>query len=323
VDTPSYHHQRPVISIGEILIDFIVDDGETSLEAAHQFVARPGGAPANTAVALARLGVPSAFCGVVGKDPFGLRLKAGLAHEGVDASRLEATDRRATTLAFAWKDARGDGHFWLLRGADALLSREQIQRANIEKSAALVVGSVALAADPSRSAVVLAVHAAKQAGVPVFFDVNLRPTLWSDPTTAAEICYDVARKCVVVKLSLDDAKALMGLETKAEAAIDRFLTLGPRFVVLTDGERGCWFASKPEPSLRFVPAFAVEAVEPTGAGDAFGAALVARMLANDWKPPTVEDIRYAAAAGALATTRRGAWEGLPTGSELQCFLAAQ
>ena len=86
MDTPSSHHQRPVISIGEILIDFIVDDGETSLEAAHQFVARPGGAPANTAVALARLGVPSAFCGVVGKDPFGLRLKSGLAHEGVDAS---------------------------------------------------------------------------------------------------------------------------------------------------------------------------------------------------------------------------------------------
>ena len=190
-------------------------------------------------------------------------------------------------------------------------------------SAALVVGSVALAAEPSRSAVRFAVHAARLAGVPVFFDVNLRPTLWSDPTTAAEICYDVARECVVVKLSLDDAKALMGPETTAETAINRFLTLGPRFVVLTDGERGCWFASKQEPALRFVPAFAVDAVEPTGAGDAFGAALIARSLLNDWKPPSSEDIRYAAAAGALATTRRGAWEGLPTSSELHSYFAAR
>ncbi len=323
MDTPFSLHQRPVISIGEILIDFIVDDGETSLETAHEFVARPGGAPANTAVALARLGVLSAFCGVVGKDPFGRQLKAGLAHEGVDASRLKETDREATTLAFAWKNARGDGHFWLLRGADSLLSTEQIQKASIEKSAALIVGSVALAAEPSRSAIRSAVDSAKKAGVPVFFDVNVRPTLWSESATAAEICYNVARECTVVKLSLDDARALMGPETTAKAAIERFLRLGPRFVVLTDGERGCWFASNQEPASRFIPAFAVEAVEPTGAGDAFGAAIVARSLMNGWNTPTDEDIRYAAAAGALATTRRGAWEGLPTSSELQSFLAEQ
>lgn len=312
-----------MVSIGEILIDVIVDDGETSLETAREFVARSGGAPANTAVALARLGVSSAFCGVVGRDPFGSRLKANLTREGVDASRLEETDREATTLAFAWKDARGDGHFWLLRGADALLSPEQVQRANIEMSAALIVGSVALAAEPSRGAIRLAVHAAKQAGVPIFFDVNLRPTLWTEPAGAADVCYHVAQQCDVVKLSLDDARGLMGPETTADEAIKHFLALGPHFVVLTDGERGSWFASRQQPAQRFVPAFGVEAVEPTGAGDAFGAALIARCLANNWQPPTADDVRYAAAAGALATTKRGAWEGLPTSSELQSFLAAQ
>lgn len=311
------------MSIGEILIDFIVADGETSLATAREFVARSGGAPANAAVALARLGIPSAFCGVVGKDPFGDRLKTDLTREGVDASRLEETDQAATTLAFAWKDARGDGHFWLLRGADALLSPAQIQRANVENCAALVVGSVALAAEPSRQAIRKAVHAANLADVPVFFDVNLRPTLWAEPASAAEICYDIARISDVVKLSLDDARALMGPETTPELAIERFLAFSPRFVVLTDGDRGCWFASPQATEAIFVPAFDVDALEPTGAGDAFGAALIARSLANNWQPPTVDDIQYAAAAGALATTRRGAWEGLPTSGELQTFLASR
>jgi len=312
-----------VVSIGEILIDFIVDDGKISLIEAREFVSRSGGAPANTAVALARLGVPSAFCGVVGMDPFGSRLKADLAGEGVDASRLEETDRAATTLAFAWKDERGDGHFWLLRGADALLSPEQILRANVGSSAAIVVGSVALAAEPSAEAVRTAVHTANRAGVPVFFDLNVRPTLWTEPGAAAEMCYAIARKSTVVKLSLDDATALLGPSTTPEGAIAVFLSLGPGFVVLTDGERGSWFASQLESEPCFVPAYAVEAVEPTGAGDAFGAALIARSLENRLLPPTIEDIRYASAAGALATARRGAWEGLPTSSELQSFLDSQ
>ena len=111
----------PVLAIGEVLIDFIVDDAATSLESAQSFVARSGGAPANVAVALSRLGVASAFCGVAGMDPFGARLTTELAAEGVDTSRLRRAPGAATTLAFAWKDQRGDGHFWLLRGADVLL----------------------------------------------------------------------------------------------------------------------------------------------------------------------------------------------------------
>jgi sugar/nucleoside kinase (ribokinase family) len=128
---------------------------------------------------------------------------------------------------------------------------------------------------------------------------------------------------VAVKLSLDDAKSLMGSDVTTRLAIAEFLALGPRVVVLTDGERGCWFASQADPEPRFVPAFTVKSVEPTGAGDAFGAALIARNLARRWQPPTEEDVRYAAAAGALATTRRGAWEGLPRRGELDSFLARQ
>ena len=307
-----------ILAIGEILIDFIVADGATSLNTAETFVARSGGAPANACVALARLGLASAFCGVVGDDPFGSRLQAELAAEGVDTSRLRQSNKAATTLAFAWKDNGGDGHFWLLRGADARLSEEDADAAGVVSLSALVVGSVALSAQPSRSAVERAVDLARQAGVPVVFDVNLRPTLWSDLTSARPACEEVARRSTLVKLSLDDAAGLYGPNVSPDAAIEIILSLGVSAVVLTDGERGCWFSSG-SPAA-FVPAFRIEAVEPTGAGDAFTAAIIARSLASGWAPLSVEDVRYAAAAGALATTQPGAWDGLPSRAQLDAFV---
>ena len=340
--TPDSRLPTPVLSLGETLIDFIVADGAASLAEAASFVARPGGAPANVTVALARLGVPAAFGGVVGDDPFGQRLRATLAAEGVDVSRLRATAEAATTLAFAWKDARGDGHFWLLRGADTRLSVADVEAAGIASVAALVVGSVALAAEPSRTAITRAVELAAAAGVPVCFDVNLRPTLWPDLTAARRACAPILAHTTLVKLSLDDARGLFGVGDEPAAVVERLKTPGARWwgdagppgrpsvdrsraplVVLTDGDRGCWFASATDAPVRHVPAFRVEAVEPTGAGDAFTAALLSRLIDGDWAPPTEADVRYAAAAGALATTRHGAWEGLPTANQLDTFLAGQ
>src|ERR671910_2594921 len=199
-----------ILAIGEILVDFIVADGATSLEAAENFVARSGGAPANASVALARLGLASAFCGVVSDDQFGSRLQAELTGEGVDTSRLKQSDDAATTLAFAWKDLSGDGHFWLLRGADARLSEADANAAGVASLGALVVGSVALSAQPARSAIERAIDLARQAGVPVVFDVNLRPTLWSDLASARPACEGIARQSTLVKLSLDDAIGLYG-----------------------------------------------------------------------------------------------------------------
>lgn len=311
---------RPVLAMGEVLIDFIVADEATSLETAETFVARAGGAPANAAVALARLGLPSAFCGVAGNDPFGARLRTELAGQGVDVARLRSTGDAATTFAYAWKDGRGDGHFWLLRGADTLLNPDDVEAANVPALAALIVGSVALAEQPSRSAIEHAVSVARLAAVPVVFDVNLRPTLWRDLGEARAVSELIAAKSTVVKLSLDDAKGLYGAGINPEGATARMLALGPAAVVLTDGDRGCWFASQDAPGVAHVPAFAIDAIEPTGAGDAFTAALIARMLASGWSAPTDTDIRFAAAAGALATTKRGAWEGLPSRDQLTAFL---
>ncbi len=316
---------RPVLSLGETLMDLIVAGEATSLEDAESLSARPGGAPANVAVALARLGVPAAFGGVVGNDPFGRRLRSTLQTEGVDVSRLRATDEADTSLAFAWKDARGDGHFRLLRLADRLLSDADVQGAGIEGLAALVVGSVALAAEPSRQAIVSAAARAVATGVPVCFDVNLRPTLWPDLGVARSTCPPVLDRATLLKLSVDDARHLFGLEDDPGAIMAHLQTLPPPIVVLTDGSRGSWYATADgpagSPGVRHVPAFPIDAIEPTGAGDAFTAGLISRLLARDWAPPDAADIRYAAGAGALATTKPGALDGLPTAAELETFLA--
>lgn len=312
----------PVLSIGETLIDIIATDGAPSLIEARDFVALAGGAPANVAVALARLGVPSAFCGVVGADPLGDRLLSELGAEGVDVSRLRQSHAAPTTIAFAWKDARGDGRFWLMRGADLELSPDDAERAGISRLTALVLGSVSLAAPSSRAGVLHAVALANGSSVPVVFDVNLRPTVWRDLAEALSLCEFAASKSTVVKLSLDDAVGLFGGEIGPEDVCARVLSLGASTVVLTDGARGCWFANAVEGDVQFVPAFDVDAIEPTGAGDAFAAAVVARAVASGWAPLTREDVRFAAAAGALATTRRGAWDGLPTPEHLEAFLAS-
>lgn len=312
---------KRVLAIGETLIDLIVDDGAPGLETAARFIARDGGAPANVAVALARLGVESAFGGVVGDDPFGRRLGAMLENEGVDTSRLLATSEAPTSLAFVWKDERGDGHFQLLRLADRLLTAEDVAGFGIDQLAAIAVGSVALAAEPSRQAIGHAVELAAAAGVPVVLDVNLRPSLWSDIGAARDVCLPIIERTTLLKLSLDDARHVFGTDDDPVTAVKAARHHAPNLVVLTDGARGAWFVNQTG-AVEHVPAFDVEAIEPTGAGDAFTAALISRLLARNWSTPDESDVRYASAAGALATTKAGALDGLPAVDEINQFLGA-
>lgn len=315
----------PVLSFGELLIDLIATGNATSLLDVDTLAARPGGAPANVAVALARQGVPAALCAVVGQDPFGERLLAVLDSKHVDRTRVRQDPRVDTTLAFAWKDARGDGHFRLLRQADALLSVEQVEAARIPDLPAIVVGSVSMSMQPSRSAIESAVERAIAAGVPVCFDVNMRPTIWPDRETAQCACAHILPSTTLLKLSLDDARVLIDLDDPEEigAVFEALSGYGCRFIVLTDGARGSWFSNKRENGYSepvHLPAFAIEAVEPTGAGDAFMAATISRLLDSDWAPLTPDDMRYASAAGALTTTRPGAIDSLPSRDEIEAFL---
>lgn len=309
----------PIISFGECLIDLIADSG-SDLRTADRFAIREGGAPLNLAVGLARLGVPAAFCGVAGDDPFGHRLRALLETERVDASRMRLTADADTSLALAWRDQRGDGRFRLLRMADRLLSPADIERAGIPGASAVVVGSVALAESPSREAINRAISIASASGVPVVFDVNVRPTLWPGRAALFAACEPVLSLATVVKLSLDDARELWGCDT-AEDAIGEMRWYDPWLTVITDGDRGVHLHDPASDEIRAHAVFAVEAIDPTGAGDAFVAALLSRLIASGWNPPGGGDVAFAMAAGALATTRQGAIPALPDRETIRAFLA--
>ena len=309
----------PVVCIGEILIDLIAPPGE-SLATAQTFSIREGGAPMNAAVALARLDVPVSFCGVVGDDPFGQRLRTLLELEDVDCSALRATSEAPTSVAYAWRDERGDGQFQLVRLADRLLNVDDVAAAGIERAGAILVGSVALAASPSKEAIYDAVELAREHDIPVIFDVNVRPSLWGNQTSLVEACEPVLQSATLLKVSLDDARRLWGAETSLEA-VSHSVQYDPWLVVVTDGSRGLVVKQRGLEALREFPVVAVEAVDPTGAGDAFTAALVSRLARSNWTVPSDEDIRFAMAAGALATTRQGALTALPRLDELERFLA--
>jgi fructokinase len=306
---------RPVVSIGEVLIDLIAPAGVSLVEATELRI-REGGAPANVAVALARLGVPSQLRAVVGNDPFGERLVSRLATEGVDASRIRVDEHEPTTIALAWSDERGDGHFRLHRNADRLLSPEDVSAESLAGVEAIVVGSVALCAEPSKDAVLTALRHATDAGIPVVSDLNIRPGQVPMDELRISVSAMIASS-TIVKLSVDDARHLWGATTFSEAAhaLDRF---DPEVAVITDGARGA--ALRLDGDLHVLDAFHVDAVEPTGAGDAFIAAFISRMIPAAWTDPDVTDLRFAMAAGALATTRPGAMDGLPVRAEIDAFL---
>ncbi len=308
-----------VLCIGECLIDLISEGGD--LLTAERFAIREGGAPMNVAVALARLGVPSGFCGVAGADPFGARIRTLLEREGVDTGTLRVTDEADTSLALAWRDERGDGAFRILRMADRLLSPEDVEQARIPSDTAIVVGSVSLAASPSRQAIERSLAIAAEHRIPVVIDVNVRPALWPDRVALREACEPLFATATVVKMSLDDARELWGSETH-EDAIDVLRTRSSRLNVITDGERGIAVHDRATDTVEHVPVFPVRAVDPTGAGDAFTAALISRLISKGWGSPAPEDLAFAMAAGAITTTEHGALSALPTVQAIESFLGA-
>src|SRR5438445_6739436 len=165
-----------VVTLGEVLIDFVPLDFEGPIELAPTFHRAAGGAPANVAVALARLGVDVAFIGKVGGDAFGHSLRAILTTEGVDVRGAVESPTAQTALAFVGSDGRGGREFvFYHRGmADTLLRAEEVDRELIANARIFHFGSVTLAAEPGRAATASAAQWAREAGCLVSFDPNVR-----------------------------------------------------------------------------------------------------------------------------------------------------
>ncbi len=317
-----------VICVGELLVDLVSTEVDVPLSRASAFAAVPGGAPANVAVGLARLGLSSGFLGAVGRDPFGDRLEEVLRLEGVDVSRLVRVEEARTTLAFvaARSDGGKDIAFWRSPGADGCLGPEHVDEAWLRAARALHFGSIGRIDPSPRAATDRARRVAAEAGLLVSHDPNVRPSLWPGGRVDRELLLEGFEGTTLAKVSEEEWGVLTG-EERFDRGAALLLDLGVELVVRSEGEAGASFATRR--CAGHVEAFPVEFVEATGAGDAAAACLVADLL-GPWRegvrPSELGEVdlarlvRRACAAGAIACTGLGAIPSLPTRAALGSFL---
>jgi fructokinase len=314
-----------VICLGELLIDFVPTQSGVSLIDAPAFIKAPGGAPANVAVGLARLGAASGFMGQVGDDPFGHFLAHTLRQNQVDVSALCFSPEANTMLAFVSLQAGGERDFIFYRNPSAdMLYRP----GDVEKQAAYLrsakifhFGSISLIGDPSRSATLRALAIAREAGAMISYDPNLRLNLWPDQAQARQGLRLGWPHAHVIKVSEAELRFLSGEDELTRGAYQLWHD-ELRLLVVTQGERGCTYFTADFQNT--VPGFDLPPIDTTGAGDGFVAGLLKGLLEQpqaDRDQAQLDAIcRYANAVGALTTTRRGAIPALPTSSEVDAFL---
>ncbi len=312
-----------IVALGEVVAD--IYRNESPVEVEMPFTARPGGAPANVAVAAARLGEEAAFVGGVGKDLFGDFILRALEAEGVATSgvrRCEPPTR--TSLAFVEIDEEGDRSFTFYRSdpaADELLSPEDVSGELLSGASFVNFGSIPLIKDPSRAAIQEAAKLARDLEVPVAFDVNFREHLWPSAEEAREAVDPLFDDSFIAKLSDDELSPLLGTEDAEEAA-NKLLERGVALVLVSLGPEGAFYAT--QGFAGSVPSYPVEVVDATGAGDAFLAAALTHLSEDSEISLDEERVREATrrgtAAGALACTDYGAMRALPSKSELEQFM---
>jgi fructokinase len=315
-----------VVALGELLIDFT--PAGWSDQQHPLYAQNPGGAPANVLACLNKLGHRTAFIGKVGQDQFGESLKAHLAAAGIDTQGLVLTRQCPTTLAFVHLSARGDRSFSFYRnpGADLLLQADEVRLDLIDTCRIFHFGAVSLTGEPARSATLAAVHHARTHGRLISFDPNLRLMLWDSVEDARRTVLAVLPVVDMLKISEEELQVLTG-ETDLECGGRWLLQAYPllQLVLITLGPDGA-FAMNAQASCRH-PAFAVNTIDTTGAGDAFTGGILHQVLRLD-KPVaacTAADLErflaFANAAGSLATTRRGAIPAMPDLAEIEDCLA--
>ena len=313
-----------ILTLGELSID-LTQTGINE-KGVRQFAANPGGAPANVAVALSRLGVKAGFIGKVGKDTFGADLRAVLEKNGVEVRGLYETGDALTTQAVVSVSPEGERSFAFYRspGADTLLTSEEALAALDPLPRILHIGSVSLTADPERTATLEAAAYAKQNGALISYDPNYRAALWPDEETAVEWMKKPLPLCDILKLSDEELPLLTGTEDP-EQGTAQLAENGIALILLTLGSKGTFF--------RFggitgtVPSVRIQVADTNGAGDTFLGALLRGLALRGEKPFDGLDeaaltalVRFANCAAALTCTRPGAIPAMPTLPEVEAFV---
>ena len=307
-----------ITTIGEILID-LTQSGRTE-QGIPRFDANPGGAPANLAVAAARLGARTAFIGRVGNDSFGDYLKRCLAENGVDVRGMSVDEKARTTLAVVALDERGERTFSFYRdpSADVNLSMEHVPMELLGGTKVLHFGSVSLTAEPARTATLEAAKTAKASGAYVSYDPNYRASLWPDEETAVRNMTEPLSMVDILKVSDEELPLLTGC-TDPEKGSARLTDQGVRLVLVTLGAEGAFYRF--DGHTGHVPGVPCQVGDTNGSGDTFfGAALSQLVKLSSLDQLTVPELErilaFANKAASITTSRHGAIPAMPTLEEV-------
>ncbi|MBF2034968.1 MAG: carbohydrate kinase [Leptolyngbyaceae cyanobacterium T60_A2020_046] len=314
--------------VGEMLIDRVSAQPGRDLEAVTQWEDYAGGAPANVATALARLGAAAAFVGCISRDALGDRLLQVLRDRGVDCQGVQRCDA-PTRIVYVVRDASGDRQFARFSlpdpggFADAHLTAAALSESVLTPATCLVMGTLGLTYPATGEAMGYLIQQGKTQGATLVVDVNWRPVFWPQPETAIAVIEPLLAQADWIKTSADEAAELLGSGDPAVLARRFPQAVG---IVVTDGDRGCqyWINGY----VGTMPAFRVACRDATGAGDAFLAALIDGLIVRDRaeaaQPLTPDQIEsslaFASAAGALTTQTLGAIAAQPTRAEIHTFL---
>ncbi len=325
-----------IVTLGELLIDMFPGKIGARIGEVESFIPKPGGAPANVAVAASRLGIKSAFIGKVGEDLFGSYLEKVLDQENVDTRGLLFDSDARTTMAIIAMPDKNSAEFVFYRnpGADQLLKVEDLDIKLLQSTRSLHIGSVSLTDEPARSATYKAAQIARDAGALVSYDVTYRPSLWKDPAEALSQAQRMLKEVDLVKVNEEEAALLTGLDNlnpvdivQVKKAALELLKKGPEIVIVTLGAEGSYFQIAEGGA--YIKPFKVETVDAVGCGDAFVAGLLSRLISDeDWRnelsvEALKEHLKFANAVGALTSLKRGAIPALPTKQEVKQFLATR
>lgn len=316
---------KHVFCIGELLIDFVAENQGRDLVQARQFTKKAGGAPANVACAIARLGGRSSFIGCVGEDPFGTFLAEVLEANRVNTQHLQRSET-FTTLAFVSIAEDGERDFVFSRGADRELKYLPAIKDDFRGNMIHLGAATALLGGPLEKAYGHYFFDGLTQRAFISFDPNYRHDLWKRKEDVfIKKCMPFVEKANLCKFSLEEARLLSG-KHDLEAACNALHEVGAEVIVITLGGEGTYLSTGTR--AQTIGSIAVSPVDTTGAGDAFIGCLL-QQLARESDPAALRHdfdklaamVRVANAAGALTTTRFGAIESLPDPDQLNRALS--
>lgn len=317
-----------VLCLGEILFDNLADQAGREMEAVESWTPYPGGAPANVACGLVKLGTAAGFIGCVGQDPAGEQLVQLLQQLQVDTTGVQRHSQAPTRVVYVTRSPLGERTFAGFGGpattdfADTHLQATQLPESLFQAADYLVMGTLGLAYPETRQAMLRALDLAERHFVKILIDINWRPVFWPNPDLAFEVILPVLKRADFLKLSQDEAQWLFQTTDPGAIAYRMNETEG---VLVTAGADGCAYCLGANEAR--VPAFPVPVVDTTGAGDAFVAGflhqLVQRGIQGLQNPQVAHSVvRYASAVGAMTTLKPGAIAAQPTAAAVEVFLAS-